>query len=410
MPDPSDGGEDWSALRDKIIGLGEASIRKSYYPVLKRRIEELDESQRFLSTLMNNLPGMVYRYRDPGHWVIDFVSEGCALLTGYPPAELLGSRAFDRLIHPEDRAAVMATIDQALGSRSPFQVVYRLLTAEGGVKWAWEQGRGIYGQAGQLLALEGFVTDISPLRHAKDQLAKRTLELQQAKELDHLKASFVNAISHDLRTPLTAIVGYTEFLEDEVGGPLGAVQRNFVAQIEASCHRMERLVDDLLDFARLEAGSFSLRLQSTDLGELVKSVVAAVSPRARESGIELVEQVAPLGTALRVDAARIERVFFNLINNALAFTPHGGTVAIRVRQEADRILCEVQDSGIGIDARGVSHLFLPFSQLDPQTSKSGAGLGLSIAKSIIEAHGGQIGVHSEPGSGSTFWFSLPLGK
>lgn len=254
-------------------------------------------------------------------------------------------------------------------------------------------------------ALEG-LTDERARLIAREEAARA--EIQAAKEIDRMRSSFVNAVSHDLRTPLTSILGYAEFLEDEIGGPLSEPQQDYVRQITKGAMRLEHLVDDLLDFARLEAGTFVLQPEAADLGAKVQECLESLRPQALEAGLRLQADLSEAPLSVRMDSRRIERVIINLLQNAIKFTPAGGRVAIRAWQEGDRVRCEVTDTGIGIPPEDAPRLFQAFSQLAPGTKKGGTGLGLSISKAIVEAHGGAIGVQSEPGKGSTFWFTLPV--
>lgn len=244
------------------------------------------------------------------------------------------------------------------------------------------------------------------------EVRRRTAELERANaqllELDRLKTAFVNAVSHDLRTPLTSIKGFAEFLEDELGGPLTPDQLEFVLQIERGSKRLETLVDDLLDFARIEAGTFRLRPEEADLASLVHTVVDSLRPQAEAAHLALKATTAEAPLPVCMDPARIEQVLMNLVQNAIKFTPAGGSIEVRARRAGPDLVCEVADTGEGIAPADLPKLFQRFSQLKVGQAKGGTGLGLSISKSIVEAHGGSIGVRSELGHGSTFWFTLPL--
>jgi signal transduction histidine kinase len=230
---------------------------------------------------------------------------------------------------------------------------------------------------------------------------------QRLRELDELKTQFVNAVTHDLRTPLTSIKGFGEFLEDEVGGPLSPEQKGFVRQIQQSSRRLEGLVNDLLDFARIEAGTFHLRLVRADLGAQVRDNVESVQPLFRDAGVTLRLSLPEEALKAWIDPQRIDQVLSNLLSNAAKFTPRGGCVTVRLLAEADALRCEVEDTGVGIAPADFEKLFRRFSQLQAGNAKGGTGLGLSISKAIVEAHGGHIGVESALGAGSTFWFTLP---
>ncbi len=239
---------------------------------------------------------------------------------------------------------------------------------------------------------------------------KALAELAAARDLDRLKNQFVSAITHDLRIPLSVIVGYAELLEEGLGGALTPQQLEYLGQIERGAKRLERLVNDLLDFARMEAGTFKLQLEPTEFGATVQEMVDSFKPQADGARVALTAIVPHAPLDVRIDPQRIEQVLGNLIGNALKFTPEGGAIEVRASFDGDELRCEVEDTGEGIEAADLPKLFLRFSQLAAGAQKKrGTGLGLSISKGIVEAHGGRIGVRSEPGKGSVFWFTLPRG-
>jgi signal transduction histidine kinase len=237
----------------------------------------------------------------------------------------------------------------------------------------------------------------------KQQLAA----ILRAQEIDRVRGQFVNAVSHELRTPLTSILGYAELLEEGVAGSLSPDQRHYLRQIVTSALRQENVVDDLLDYARSEAGTFQLRLMDLDLREMVHATLEALEPQARQAhvALELVPMPQPL--KLMGDPHRIGQLLTNLLTNAIKFSEPGSAVLIRAGWVEDEVLCEVQDFGPGIDEADVPRLFQLFSQLEAGRHRGGTGLGLAIGRTIAEAHGGAIGVRSVPGQGSTFWFRLP---
>lgn len=251
------------------------------------------------------------------------------------------------------------------------------------------------------------------VRARTEELALRSAELKEANEhlkaLDRLKTEFVNTVSHELRTPLTSIRGFSEFLEDEIGGPLSADQHAFVAQIQEGSIRLQQIVDDLLDFARLEAGTFRLVLREVDLSVQIREALSSLQPQAKAAALLLEAELPDAPLRVHLDPHRIAQVLINLLNNAVKFTPPGGRIAVRVAREGAGYRVEVRDSGIGIAPENLVHLFQKFYQVEPSLTREfgGAGLGLSISKVLVEAHGGRIGVESAPGEGSTFWFSLP---
>ncbi len=245
------------------------------------------------------------------------------------------------------------------------------------------------------------------LRAAIETSAFHQAERDKAHELDRLKTNFVAVVSHDLRTPLTSIMGYAEFLEDGIGGDLAHEQLDFVTQIMASAQRLEALVNDLLDFAKLDAGTFKLTLAITDLQAKLHEVAESFRPQIENAKLTLEVEAPGIPLLVQMDVARVERVLINLLSNAIKFTPVGERIRLQARLSGDEIVCEVHDTGSGIASEDVPKLFQRFSQLSTGEVKGGTGLGLSICKAIIEAHGGTIGVRSAVGLGSTFWFTLP---
>jgi PAS domain S-box-containing protein len=255
--------------------------------------------------------------------------------------------------------------------------------------------------------LVSIIRDISERRRMEAMLREQNTRLL---ELDRLKGDFINAASHELRTPLTSIKGYAEFLEDEVGGAMTADQQAFVRQIQEGANRLQRIIDDMLDFARLEAGTFTLLLQEADLGAVVSAEVSSMAPQVSEARITLDLELPERPVRVRMDARRIGQVLLNLLSNAIKFTPVGGQIHVRLLPGPDHVRLEVRDTGIGIAPEHQSRLFEKFFQVDPSSTRQhgGAGLGLAISKALVDAHGGEMGLSSELGRGTTFWLELPV--
>jgi signal transduction histidine kinase len=249
----------------------------------------------------------------------------------------------------------------------------------------------------------------------RDITARKQLETtlqsqnEQLIKLDRLKNDFVNVVSHELRTPLTSLVGFAEFLEDGVAGPLQPAQQEYVAMIQENAGRLRMLVDDLLDFSRLQAGTLQLQWVEADMGGLISNVAAALRPQIAAAGLRL-DLDLPAGPVIVTMAQeRIGQVLMNLLSNAIKFTSRGGQLTVRLQAQDLLVRVEVVDTGIGIAPTDQGRLFERFFQAEPSLTRShgGVGLGLSISKAIVEAHGGNIGFNSVPQQGSTFWFVLP---
>lgn len=233
-------------------------------------------------------------------------------------------------------------------------------------------------------------------------------QLEEAKEQAQFHKRLFDSLAHELRTPTTAIRGYAEFLEDDLGGALSDRQREFVAEITCGVRRLEILAQDLLDFTRIEAHSFHLNPHSTNLIDLIQQACKSIHPFAEASGIHLDIELPDKPLMVNADEDRVIQVLVNLIDNAIKFSPAGSTTTIRAECGEKMATCQVSDQGVGIAEEELTKLFREFSQLGIGVQKGGVGLGLAVSKSIVEAHGGQIGVMSQLGHGSTFWFTLPV--
>jgi signal transduction histidine kinase len=245
---------------------------------------------------------------------------------------------------------------------------------------------------------------------ARERAARTAIENARIlNELNVLKTNFINAVTHELRTPLSAIKGYAEFLEDGVGGALGPMQAGFVTRIQDNATRLERLVSELLEFAGIEAGTFRLSQQEVDVSRVVKDATAALAPTAAAAGVAL-ETFCPDGPVYAwLDPWRSEQLLLNVVDNAIKFTPVGGCVTVWLRLEGDTLVIAVQDTGAGIRPEHLPMIFRKFFQADASTTRAhgGTGIGLAVSLALAEAHGGGIDVQSTPGAGSTFSVRLP---
>src|SRR5689334_3187012 len=229
-----------------------------------------------------------------------------------------------------------------------------------------------------------------------------------AESANRAKAAFLASMSHELRTPLQAALGFAQLLRSGVFGPINAEQSDALARVERSQTHLARLIDDILDFARLEAGRVRVLLEAVRAAEIIEDLVPLVEPQATLKQISITTQVAD-GLVVAVDRQRMRQIMLNLVGNAIKFTNPGGAVRVVARPDANRVRFEVQDNGLGIPADRLKEIFEPFVQVDDALTRTaaGAGLGLAISRDLARAMGGELSVQSEPGKGSVFSVSFP---
>src|ERR1700726_3311563 len=279
------------------------------------------------------------------------------------------------------------------------------LTAHGAATTRLERQDGSILQAvtvplpdGNILLSYLDVTDSTRVEHA---LRERNEALETA---GRLKSEFIANVSYELRTPLNAIIGFAEILTNQYFGELSARQLDYSRGILDSSHRLLSLINDILDLATIEAGYMTLETQELDIHTLLSSVLSLSRERARNQNLEL-SLVCPADIgALVADERRLKQALFNLISNALKFTPPGGTVRIEAERRESELLLTVADSGIGVPPSDQARMFEKFERGTP---RSGAGLGLSLVKSLIDLHGGAVTIDSAAGRGTTITCRLP---
>lgn len=245
--------------------------------------------------------------------------------------------------------------------------------------------------------------------HAEAARHEAELARHEAEQANLAKSHFLAAASHDLRTPLNAVIGFSEVLQARMFGELNPKQSEYVDDIHSSGQHLLSLINDLLDLAKIESGKLDLDPVRFDVGSAIQDAMTLVREMAARHGIALEVEVAADTGTLVADPRMFKRVMINLLSNAVKFTPSGGRVAARAAREGDRIRVSVTDTGVGIAPEDQAVIFQEFRQvgMDARHRGEGTGLGLALSKKFVELHGGTIGVESRPGIGSTFSFALP---
>jgi len=309
-------------------------------------------------------------------------------------------------VHPADRDYVNERFQRTLNEGQNWEFESRIVTPGGDIRWIWAQGGLSHDGDGKPLRMLGLVDDITDRKQAEQELitAKETAE-----EANRAKADFLASMSHELRTPLNAIAGYVDLLSLGVHGDLNEAQVTALARVTANQQHLLRLISDVLAFAKLEAGQVELQKDTLRAYDLLARVEPLLAPLAEAKQIHLTVDDCDRSLELIGDEERVLQILLNLVGNAIKFTQQGGAIDLSCLREGEWIELHVRDNGPGIDAETQRRIFDPFIQADRRLSspQEGVGLGLAISRDLARAMGGDLGVQSVIGEGSTFTVRLP---
>ncbi len=407
---------------DRVVALISSSR-----DVTKRRQarQARKESQRFLETLMGNLPGMVYRCANTPDWPMEFVSRGASNLTGHDAAALEGDDGipFNQLIHPDDRERIWQDVQAALESRLPFTMSYRIKTDENEEKWVWEQGRGVFDEADELVALEGFIADITDRVQLEEERLELERQVQHSQKLESLGV-LAGGIAHDFNNILMAVLGYADLTLLEL--PKNSPVREHVLEIESAAGRAAGLAQQMLAYS----GKGKFVIEAIRINRFVKDMVHMLEVSISKRVVLRCDYADNL-PSFDGDENQIRQVIMNLITNASeAVGEEDGVVSVStgvMHCDADYfktvdtvsgkyggktppagiyVYFEVTDSGCGMDNETQTRLFDPFFT----TKFTGRGLGMSAVLGIVNGHNAAIKVDSEVGKGSSFKVLFPVSE
>ena len=310
-------------------------------------------------------------------------------------------------VHPDDLASALAAIDAHLAGRcDKFEVRFRFRHKDGHYLWMLSRGQALFDDSGRPLRMVGTHTDISAQKQVEAEL---TTALGAAEAASRSKSEFLANMSHEIRTPMNGILGMLSLVLDT---RLDDEQREYLGLARSSADALLRILNDILDFSKIEAGRLDVSVEAFDLAELMRELVSIELPRCRERGLYLqLELAADLPPSLHADPARVRQILVNLLGNAIKFT-HTGGITLSARREGRAIRIGVRDTGIGIPPDKQPSVFDAFTQADGSITRryGGTGLGLTICNRLVNLMGGRMGLDSEPGHGSEFFFTLPLAE
>jgi len=343
---------------------------------------------------------------DPSGTIV-LANSGCERLFGYSRGELLGQKIEILVPEPfrEGHVERRRGYNQRPAIRPMGSGIQLRARRKDGTDFPVEITLSPILLGPDLVHTVSVIRDVTERRRFEEALQEAK---QRAESASRAKSEFLASMSHELRSPLHTVIGFSELLAEELEGPLNEKQRRFVNHILKDSQHLLTLINDILDLSKIEAGRLEFSLDALDLRDSLREAFATIQPQAAAKQIELASALAG-ETLVRADALRLKQVLLNLLTNAVKFTPERGRIRVDARRMGDRVAVAVADSGIGIAPEHREAIFDVFYQTGATTKgvREGTGLGLSICRRIVEQHGGRIWVDAEPGGGSRFQFTLP---
>jgi PAS domain S-box-containing protein len=386
----------------------------------KRVQEALRRSEESYRSLVEHIPDVVWTADSEAR--ASFISPNMEQLVGLTAEEITagGPEVWFQRVHPEHAQRARDAYREMFATRLPLDIEYPIQRKDGRWIWVHVHADHVYEAEDRVFA-SGIVSDVTrqkqleeDLRNLNAELARTNRELEQrsfeAEHATRLKSRFLASMSHELRTPLTAIIGFSDLLGEEIAGSLNPKQRRYVEHARQAARHLLQLINDILDLSKIEAGQLEFHPEAFAVAEALPEVLTTVRPLALARKVRLQTRV----DTLRVfaDRIRFKQILYNLISNAIKFTPQGGSVSVESAPHERFVEVSVTDTGIGIASDELEVIFEEFRQVGSSTRgvKEGTGLGLAITRRLVEQQGGTIRVESEPGKGSRFTFALPAAQ
>jgi PAS domain S-box-containing protein len=374
----------------------------------KKSEQAVARSEAMLRTLSANLPAMVYQFMvsPDGRRSFPFVSDRVIGLFGISPEQAMADPhlLFDS-VHPDDVPAIEQTTNISLETMSQWICEFRLRDRGHGISWM----RGAATPRGLpdgSIVWDGVIADATELKTIQEAMSEARDAAQKA---NSAKSEFLSRMSHELRTPMNAVLGFGQLLL-EYSDPLTERQREYVGHILSGGRHLLELIDDVLDLAKIETGNVAMNIAPVDVGSLVHECLAIASTLVERFGVQIAPPPDfPAPIQVMADRVRFRQVLLNLMSNAIKYNKRGGTLRVECAVAGERVRISVIDTGQGVPPERQAEMFQPFNRLGAERSEvEGTGIGLTIARMLVERMGGTIAFHSVVGQGSTFWIELPL--
>lgn len=363
----------------------------------------LKNSERDVRTILDNIVETFYRTDEVGNVVM--VSAAVEKLLGYLPDELIGTPLRDLYADPDERDVFLAKLDSSGGDIRDFEGC--LQRKDGREIWVSTNAHYTYDRDDNISGLEGTSRDITQQKEAARALMNAK---ELAEKASAAKSDFLSGMSHELRTPLNAVIGFSQMMELAPEANLTDQQREYLGIIHTSGEHLLHLINEVLDLAKVEAGRMNIRCVPVELKALIGECTALVAPLAKVRSVKVEEVATETLPHILVDRVKFKQILLNLLSNAVKYNVEGGEVKVSVDfHDDDKVAIAVTDTGIGLSPESCAALFEPFQRLGAEkTDVEGTGLGLVLAKRMIEAMCGEITVSSVPDMGSTFTITVPM--
>ena len=407
-----DGSWRWLAERGRVVewwpdGTPRRMVGTLSDVTLRHQAErETAERDERLRQITRHVPGLLYQFRLPpdGRGIFPYVSERCHDVLGLDPEALMAdaSLLFGR-VDPADRQRVNASLSDWTLSQAARRIEFRYLHPGGTTRWmlgvssprAEPDGTAVW---------HGYLEDITEHR----ELAQAREMAATAEAANRAKTEFLSRMSHELRTPLNAVLGFAQLMELDEVEPLSDGQRHRLTLVRESGEHLLRMISDLLDHSRIEAGQLAMDLADVALSALLRECADMLAPAALAAGVTLQWGAIDAGLQVHADPTRLKQVVLNLLSNAIKYNRRGGQVTLQAMAEGDAVCLQVIDNGLGISVAHLGSLFEPFNRLGQRRSGiEGTGIGLAITRALVTLMQGRIEVRSTLGEGSTFFVFLP---